>query len=103
MTQPEKIERIISKGCEYFGVAKAELYLKPGTRSSIWDKKRYMVLILNRYTACDYHDIAKHMGYASQHNVRYHIKAMESLISDDIYGSDKEKRVYKELLEYLDL
>jgi len=103
MTQPEKIEHILNGGCEYFGITREELTKKTGSHSSIWNKKLYLVMVLYDYTVCNMTDIATYLGYSSHNTVSYHLKIKKEELSEKMYGSDKTKRVYFELLKYLEL
>jgi len=103
MTQPEKIDYIVSGSCKYFGITKADLLTKPGTRSPVWTKKRYIAHILSEYTACTMSDIVRVLEYGQYTNAKHHMSAIINELSQDIYGCKKTKMVYNELLAYLNL
>lgn len=103
MTQPEKVEYIISGCCDYFGITKDDIARNTGSRSSIWDKKRFIVYLLFNHTPCNTTDITKYLGYKSRRNVSYHIKMLEDELSENTYGNNKTKMIYNELLSYLNL
>ena len=103
MTQTEKVDYILQGACKYFGFTLEELQIKTGSRSPIWEKKRYLIHILENYTSCNYYEIANLLGYATHVNVLYHLRRINEELSDKSYGFDKTKRVYNELLNYLQL
>ncbi len=103
MTQPEKINMIIDGCCKYFGVERSELEKKTGSRSSIWNKKRFMIILLNDYTSCTVKEMADYLGYNQRQGIYYHIEQMRQELGNDMFGYDKTKMVYKELLSYLNL
>ena len=103
MTQPEKIEHILNGGCEYFGVIREQLIENRGPKSKIWHKKIYLVMLLREYTICNNAEIADCVGYKRPENVLYHIRKMKDELSEDVYGSNKTKMIYSELLKHLEL
>ena len=103
MTQPEMIEKILSGSCEYFGVPRNAIKNKVGTRSPLWGKKKYIIVLLYDYTACTLWDIARILGYNSHSNMLYHYKKIKEEISGELYGSEKTQLIYNELLTYLKL
>ena len=103
MTQPEQINNILIGGCKYFGLTMDELQIKTGSRSIIWEKKRYLIPILDEYTVCNTDAIANYLGYKSRANVIFHRKNIREALSDEVYGETKTKRIYNELLSYLNL
>ena len=103
MTQAEKTQLILNKGCEYLGITRDQLLEGLGSKSKIWDKKRFLIPILYDYTICNYSDIAFYLGYKTHSNVIYHLNLIKDELSVDVYGSEKTKQVYKELLSYLNL
>ena len=103
MTQPEKIEHILNGGCEYLGVKRELLEEKTGSRSKIWHKKAFLVMLLNEYTILSVDEIANHLGYKTHANVLYNIRKMKDELSEDVYGSKKTKMIYYELLKHLEL
>lgn len=103
MTQPEKVDYILTRGCKYFGIAKADLVKNIGAKSYLWDKKRVLAYILDKHTPANIKDIQKSLGYKSHATILFHISKMEDSLSDQVYGDDKIKMVYKELIQYLEL
>lgn len=103
MTQPEKIDHIFNGCVNYFGINKEDLYDKKKKSDMLWDKKRYIAYILYNNTFMTLRQIGSLVGYKSHDLVLYHVNAMKDLLSDASYGSDKTKRLYKELLTYLNL
>lgn len=101
MTQPEKVEYIISGCCAYFGITKEKLLSNPGSRSDIWDKKRILITILDNNTSCNSTEIAEILGYKSRATVLYHRNVLQDELSDAVYGNNKAKFIYNELLSYL--
>ena len=103
MTQPEKIQYILKGGCDFFGMTMDDLQKKTGSRSKIWDKKRFLIPVLNDNTVCNINDIANLLGYKSHASVLYHKNTINEELSGEIYGSEKTKKVYNEFLQYLKL
>jgi len=105
LTQPEKIEYILSKGCEYFGIQRADLSKpnQPGSHSTIWEKKKMLIPVLYQNTISNYKDIARCLGYRTTANVTHHSNTLKDELSNETYGSDKTKLIYKELLAYINL
>jgi hypothetical protein len=106
MTQPEKIEYILQKSCEYFGVSR-EIFMdksegKTG-RTGGWVSKRYIIYAFNKYTICNSTQIAKLLGFRQPGNVIFHLKNIKEELSKSLYGFEKTKMVMKEYLEYLNL
>jgi len=103
MTQPEKVEYILSRGCEYLGITREELSTKDARKSKIWYKKRFLIPILYENTSLSTKEVAKLVGLQNHSTILYHIKMMKEEASGELYGSKKIKQVYDELLIYLNL
>ena len=103
MTQPQKMEYIIEKGCEYFGLSKEKLTAPNMGKSAIAGKKKYISLVLSEYTAYNVVEIASELSYKSPQNVYRNILNLKEELSEEFYGTDKTKRIYNELLNYLQL
>jgi hypothetical protein len=103
MTQPEKVKHILEGGCKYFGITQDDFFKKYGARSHIWEKKRYIALILLEYTACNISEVIEKLGYKQYHNANHHLKRITDELSEDVYGVKKTKMIYNELLTYLNL
>jgi len=104
MTQPEKIEHILRGSCEYFGKTREEI-LQSGNngRSKIWEIRRYILSVLLNYTTLKDWEIANMLGLKNRVTVFYHYKNFTEEISGELYGSQKTKLIYNELLSYLNL
>lgn len=104
MTQPEKVEYILNKGCEFLGLTREDvLEGGVGYKSAKWQKKRYLIPVLSDYTILTPTEISQILGYC---DVASLLKAKEVItkdISGELYGSKKIKLVYDELLTYLKL
>ena len=103
MTQPEKIEYIINRGCEYFGLKRDFLTESPGTRNNIHRIKRYIALAIVNETETTMQDIALLLGFYDKNGVSISLKKINEELSDEFYGINKTKVVYNELLSYLNL
>jgi len=103
MTNPEKVDYILDGICTYFGVEKKAMCNKNYSRSHIFDKKRYAMVILYDYTACSFGDIKRLLGYHAATVILYHYKNLKQELSGELYGSEKVKRTYNDLLTYLKL
>ena len=103
LTQPEKIDMIINGACDFFGITKEGLMEKRGTRSKYWEYKRYFVPLLFDHTSATHTVITKLLNYVNHSNSSQCYARMKNELSDNIYGYDKTKKVYKELLTYLNL
>ncbi len=106
LTQPELIEYILDGGCRYLGLNRSDLEIRThysNSRSPVWHKKRYLALILDTYTNSSKVEIASLLGYRTHGNVISHIRKLKEEISNEVYGCDKTKKVYTELMSYLNL
>jgi hypothetical protein len=102
MTQPELIEHLISRGCEYLGI---KLPTPKGINptKADWRRKRYLLVILSDYTILSQQEIAELLGYKQHGTVSFHYKNMKDDLSDNTYGNNKTKVIYNNLLNYLKL
>lgn len=104
MTQPQKVEYILNKGCEFLGLAKDDLISGAiGRRSDRWQLKRLLIPVLSEHTLLTPTGMAEVLGYGDVTSI---IKARDIImrdISGELYGSKKIKLVYGELLTYLNL
>ncbi len=103
MTQPEKVDYILAKSAEYFGVDKKEFSLKCTKGDKLWGKKKYVSLVLDERTILSRQEISKLLGFSNGNNVSYWLKTTREELSDKFFGNDKSKMIYKELLSYLNL
>ena len=103
MTQPEKAEYIISRGCKYFNIDRDDLSPKSGGRSSIASKKKYILMVLSEHTVYNLKELGKLMEYNYVGNVGKLIAGLKDELSGELYGCEKTKRIYNELLSYLNL
>ena len=103
MTQPEKVNYIVSKSADYFGVSRTEILKNNYKKKKISGKRKFVVYLLYKFTACNNADISRIMNYKSQQNIAYFIKQTEDELSNETYGNEKSKMIYKELLSYLNL
>jgi len=103
MTQPEKVEYIMNKGCEYFGFKRDILNESVGTRDNIHKMKRYIALAIINKTEITMGEIASLLGYFSKDNVSVAIKKIKEELSDEFYGINKTKEIYNEFISYLNL
>ena len=104
MTQPEKVEYILDKGCEFLGLTRADL--EPGgigARSNKWSRKRLLIPVLFDQTILTITDVARTLGYYDTRAISNAHAIIQRDLSDEFYGSQKIKQVYKELLTYLKL
>ena len=102
MTQPELIEYIINKGCEYLGI-KLPTPKGIGAPKPDWRRKRFLIVLLTDYTILSQQEIASLLGYKQHGTVSFHYKNMKDELSDTTYGRKKAKLVYDNLLNYLKL
>lgn len=104
MTQPQKVEYILNKGCEFLGLTREELTDGGrGFRAPKWSKKRYFIPILTNYTILTPTEIGEVLGYYDVAALRSARERINTDLSEEFYGSEKIKLVYKELLTYLKL
>ena len=103
LTQPQKIEFILNKGCEYFGLDREVISQNNIRGKSQWEKKRYFAPILYEHTAATLNEIATLLGFKDHSSVIYHMKKINEELSDAVYGSKKTRVIYKELLAYINL
>jgi len=76
---------------------------KHGTRSVYWNEKRYFVPLLYDFTNARHTEIRDILGYRTASNVSACYARMKNELSEDMYGFDKTKRVYNELIEFINL
>ena len=103
MTQPERVEYIIDKGCEYFGLSRDALLNACGTRNNKHRIKRYIALAIYTKTETPMEIIGLMLGFARTEGVSNALKKIKEELSDEFYGENRTKEVYKELLSYLNL
>ena len=103
MTQPEKVDYILTKSAEYFGVDKKDFGTSCSKGDRLWGKKKYVALILDDKTLLSREEMSKLMGFTCGNNVSYWLKTTRAELSDEFYGNDKSKMFYNELLSYLNL
>ena len=102
MTQPELVDHLLTKGCEYLGI---KLPTAKGLNSNDpnWKRKRYLITLLSDYTVLSQREIYKLLGYKRNGTASYHYKNIKDELSNETYGNDKTKLIYKGLLNYLKL
>lgn len=103
MTQPEKIDYILSSSAKYFGVKKEDFGAKCRKGDRLWGKKKYVALVLDDKTILSREEMAKLLGFTNGNNVSYWLKTTREELSDKFYKNDKAKMFYNELLSYLNL
>jgi chromosomal replication initiation ATPase DnaA len=103
MTDPEKVNYIIDKGCEYFGISRDQVSAPVLGKSKIWYKKRFLVVPLYDNTALSQQEIATLLGLKNHSTILYHYRELKEDISGELYGSNKTRKIYEELLAYLKL
>ena len=104
MTQPEKKEYILRRASEYFGISVEKMTSqRNGNRSALFGKKKILIPVLYNYTDASLTEIAQILGYKAMQSVSYHLKNLKQELSGELYGSQKTKMVYEELLTYLNL
>ncbi len=103
MTQPEKVEYIMDKGCEFFGLTRQELVTKDYRKSKMWYKKRFILGVLSDETALSLKEIAGCVGLKNHSTILYHKRCLDEELSEEVYGSQRTKTINKEFLSYLNL
>ena len=104
MTQVEKIEYILSSSCTYFGLDREVIgNPKRSDKSTRSTYSKFVIKALKDNTTLPTLGIAKILGYKTHGNVLHHYNEMTDELSDELYGSEKIKRLYKEYLNYLNL
>ena len=101
MTQPEKVKYIIDKSVEYFGITKERLLNDHGSRSGNQRIKRYIALILSEETELTQQAIAEEISVSNKDCVCVMLKKIREELSDDFYGINKTKVVYRDLLKHI--
>jgi chromosomal replication initiation ATPase DnaA len=100
----EKVDAIVNGFCQYYGVKADDLCKSTKGREGIlWKWKKYLIPILYDNTDLDFAEIMKILGYKSYPNVTYHYKVIKEEISDELYGSQKIRLNYNELIKFLQL
>ena len=104
MTQPQKIDYIIEKTAEYFGLSVVELTkARGGGRTSAHRKKMYLSLILYNNTETTMKEISERVGYYDKNTISRKLKYIKEELDPAYDGYAKTKMIYKELLEHLNL
>lgn len=106
MTQPEKIDLILTKGAEYFGVSRKDLTRKPPKpkpgRGLYPAERKYICYMLMEQTTLGGKQIAELMGYYSPHMPKKHHYEMADYLGET-YGDPKIKKTYMEFAKYVGL
>lgn len=103
MTRREKVNYILDGASKYFSIPRGSLKQGGGARSPAWQKKKYIMVLLCDYTPCTLREVANELGYKSHANVIYNYKKLKEELSGNLYGCDKTKMIYRELLTFLNL
>ena len=104
MTQPEKVFYIVNGVCDYFGINPKKIKeIRRGGRGTIPEARRFMSLLLTKYTVLSQREIADNTGIIRHQTINYHCNRLEEELSDNFYGAEKTKMIYNELLSYLNL
>lgn len=103
MTQAERVEHIMNESCRYFGVTKEELTPHLHPKTEYVTDRQFIIKALTDHTTLSQIRIAKLLGYRQHQTVKYHYNAICNDLSEDVYGSDKIKRLYKDYISYLNL
>lgn len=102
MTQPMKIESIITKGCEYLGIDHTKLLNRYNAKDPIWQKKRLLAYALQSNCILTLQDIGALVGFKSHELVKYHCDAVRDELGDK-FGVAKTKLIYNEMIQYIGL
>ena len=103
MTQPEKIDYILSGAAKYFGRKEEELYSPEKKTARFGSEKKLIALILSQHTSLKAWEIAQRLGFRAKCTVYAHCRDAKEELSDNNYGFEKSKLLYKELMSYLNL
>lgn len=103
MTQPEKVDFIMDKTCAFFGVSREEIKIQGDKGASRFISRRFAIKTLRDNTMLTFKSIADLLGYKKQETALYHYNTFTDEISDNVFGSEKTKRIYKEYTDYLNL
>lgn len=102
MTQPELVDYILKRGAEFLGID-LSVVTKPHTRTPQWVCKRYLIVLLKDYTILNDEEIAKALKYRQHGTITHHYKVMKEELSEKMYGQQKTKIIYNQLINYLKL
>ena len=100
-TQPEKIEAIVLKGCEYLGIDRSKLLEHYSPKDPIWQKKRLLAYALQSNCILTLKDIGSLVGIKSHELVLYHCNAVKDELGDK-FGVRKTKMIYEEMMRYIE-
>ena len=103
MTQAEKVEYIIDRSCTYFGITRDEIKPRMKPKSELVTARRFVIKTLSDHTVLSFQRIADLLHFKTHSNITFHLAAINNDLSNETYGSDKIKRLYKEYLDYLNL
>lgn len=105
LTQPEKIEYILSRGCEYFGINRKDLNKKivgNNGKSSLNRARKLFFPILREATSITDKEIGALLGYSTQ-NMHYLKRRSTEDLSENFYGDASLRNTYQELREYINI
>lgn len=103
MTHQDKVDYILSKSFEYFGITPTKGQSVFAGRTPNWNKKRYIAKVLLDNTVLTQQEIADALGYSQHSSIIYHAKTLANELSPDVYGEEKTKRIYSDYISYLNL
>lgn len=101
LTQPEKIKLILEKSAQYFGVTVDELTRKQVKKGKVSPHKKLVIPILFDNTNLTGVKIGELMGYRDHVTANHHYRNMRDELSDETYGNERTKKLYKELVQFI--
>jgi chromosomal replication initiation ATPase DnaA len=94
--------RIFNDLCRYYKVTPAEMrtYRR---KPELVHRKKIAAYLLRNYTDRSYQEIAYILGYDRHATVLFHVRDVENMLSDEVYGNKQFKVEYKKIIERLNL
>jgi hypothetical protein len=99
-THKRLISHIISRGHQFFGMEYPRLYYRDKSDHA---SRRFILAVLKNFTLATEQDICDSLIYSSKRSMWSSYQTIKDELSGDLYGSDKTKFIYKQLINYLKL
>lgn len=94
------IRYIVSRGHQFFNMEYPRLYYRDKSDHA---SRRFIVAVLKNYTLASEQEICDLLIYSSKRSMWSSYQTIKDELSDDLYGSDKTKFIYNQLINYLKL
>jgi chromosomal replication initiation ATPase DnaA len=105
--QYQEVDSVINGICSYYGITRKELQGR-GRKPERVARKKIAIKVLSIYTRATHEKIASELGFKSSISgksslVCHHLKDINNLLSNEVYGDKEVKKQYTELIKHLGL